>query len=125
MLIFDTERNGKSFDMIVKDLTTDTLMPVLLLNANDEVAFDGHHGFFYTQVDAEGVGKRVFRHQVGSHQSQDILIYEERSSEFNISVSNTNSQDFIKIDIRSTFKPNTNEVWLRNTGADNAKFWLV
>ena len=37
-------------------------MPVLLLNALDEVAFDQNQGFYYTQVDADGKGKTVYRH---------------------------------------------------------------
>lgn len=42
------------------------MMPVLILNAIDEVAFDKHAGMFYTQVDADGMGKRVFYHKFGS-----------------------------------------------------------
>lgn len=38
--MFDTEQNGKSFDIFVKDLTTEKIMPILILNAKDEVAFD-------------------------------------------------------------------------------------
>jgi len=62
----DTEQNGKSFDILVKDLSIGKLMPVLILNAQDEVAFDRQQGFYYVQVDASGRGKRVFRHQLGS-----------------------------------------------------------
>ena len=47
-MIFDTEQNGKSFDIIVKDLNSNQLMPVLILNAQDEVAFDDHQGIYYT-----------------------------------------------------------------------------
>jgi len=39
-MIFDTEQNGKSFDIVVKDLNSGKLLPVLILNALDEVAFD-------------------------------------------------------------------------------------
>ena len=48
MIILDTEQNGKSFDIVVKDLNTNRLMPLLILNAHDEVAFDDHQGFYYT-----------------------------------------------------------------------------
>jgi len=62
VLVFDTERNGKSFDIVIKDLSIGKLMPILILNAQDEVAFDNKSGFYYTQVDGDGKGKRVFRH---------------------------------------------------------------
>ena len=41
-------------------------MPVLLLNCLDEVAFDQNGGIFYTQVDPDGNGKKIFRHQIGT-----------------------------------------------------------
>ena len=50
----------------MKDLRANKLMPVLILNAQDEIAFDKHEGFYYTQVDPDGMGKKVFRHQLGS-----------------------------------------------------------
>ena len=62
VMIFDTERNGKSFDIIIKDLNSNSILPALLLNAHDEVAFDDNQGIYYTQVDADGIGKKVFRH---------------------------------------------------------------
>lgn len=48
VMVFDTEQNGKSFDIVVKDLNSGQLLPVLILNALDEVAFDKHQGFYYT-----------------------------------------------------------------------------
>jgi protease II len=125
VLIFDTEMNGKSFDIIVKDLSTSKLMPVLILNAQDEVAFDKHQGFYYCQIDAEGQGKRVFRHQLGSLQNQDVLIYEETNPEFRVNLSNSLSTDFVMVEIASTFQPRTNEIWMRNAANKNEKFWLV
>ena len=125
VLIFDTEQNGKSFDIVVKDLSSDKLMPVLILNATDEVAFDQHSGFYYSQVDADGRGKKVFRHQLGSLQTQDVIIYEETNPDFHVSVSNTLSAEFVKVTIESSFKPRTNEVWLRNAKSKKDKFWLV
>lgn len=56
---------------------------------------------------------------------QDVLIYHETNPEFGVSLENTLSSDFIKIEITSTFKPKTNEVWLRNASNINEKFWLV
>ena len=124
-MIFDTEQNGKSYDIIVKDLNSNVMMPVLILNAQDEVAFDDHQGIYYTQVDADGIGKKVYRHQLGSLQNQDVLIYQETNSNFNVSVCNTNSKEFVMINISSTFKPKTNEIWVRNAKSEKEKFWLI
>ena len=49
--MIDTEQNGTSFDIIVKDLDQQLLTPVLILNSDGQVAFDSLAGFYYTQVD--------------------------------------------------------------------------
>ena len=101
------------------------MMPVLILNSLDEIAFDyGTQGFYYAQVDPNGRGKRVFRHQLGTVQQQDQLIYEEVGQDFEVHVQNTLSNEYILIDIRSTFKPRTNEIWLRKCG-EKSKFKLI
>ena len=56
VLAFDTEQNGHSYDLLVKDLEQDILLPVLILNTDGEVAFDKLAGFYYTQVDGVGRG---------------------------------------------------------------------
>lgn len=109
----------------MKDLTINRLMPVLILNTDGEVAFDKFSGFYYTQLSEDGRGSKVFRHQLGTLHSDDTLIYEEKNTDFSVSLSNTLSGDYIQIVIRSQFQPTTNEVWLKHAGKDNEKFWLV
>ena len=48
VLAFDTEQNGHSYDLLVKDLEQNLLLPVLILNTDGEVAFDKLAGFYYT-----------------------------------------------------------------------------
>ena len=100
VLSFDTEMSldpltssktsrGQTFDLIVKDLSIDKLMPVLILNSHDgEVAFDKFNGFYYTQTstgDGGSRGAKVFRHQLGTLHSEDVLIYEEKNPDFTVS----------------------------------------
>lgn len=102
------------------------LLPILILNTDGQVAFDNLAGIYYTQVDAQGRGSRVFRHQVGQPHETDLLVYDEsRTQDFAVSVENTLSKKFLQINIRSTFEPSCNEVWLRGVGDFESKFWLV
>lgn len=48
VLAFNTEQNGHSYDLLVKDLEQDLLLPILILNTDGEVAFDKLAGFYYT-----------------------------------------------------------------------------
>ena len=42
------------------------------------------------------------RHEVGTSQDQDDVVYEEKDSTFYTSVGNTRSMDYIEINISST-----------------------
>ena len=109
----------------MKDLQNNKLMPILILNAQDQVAFDQHEGIFYTQVDADGMGKAVYRHQIGARQEDDQLVYKETNPDIAVSVSNSLSEEFVMININTTFLPRSNEIWLKNSHDIKEKFWLV
>jgi protease II len=47
-LAFDTDMNGNSFDILIKDLSINRLMPVILRNTDGEIAFDKHNGVYYS-----------------------------------------------------------------------------
>ena len=42
-----------------------------------------------------------------------------------VSVSNTLSEDFVMVNIETTFMPKTNEVWIKNAANLEEKFWLI
>ena len=119
VLAFDTEQNGHSYDLLIKDLEQDMLLPVLILNTDGDVAFDKLAGFYYTQVDGVGRGAQVFRHQVGTQHNQDVLIYDESSNpDYSVSVETSLSRELILLKVRTTFEPYSNEIWIRNTNYD-------
>eukprot|EP00347_Sterkiella_histriomuscorum_P005460 403356529 len=125
VMIFDTEQTGKSFEIVIKDLKINRLFPVILVNTDGEVAFDKNDGIYYTQVDSNGRGHKVYRHQIGTLSQYDKLVYEEVNPEFEVNVQNTLSNEYIVINIKSTFKPTTNEIWIKNGSKRQERFWLV
>ncbi|CDW77077.1 oligopeptidase b [Stylonychia lemnae] len=125
LMAFDTEMNQKSLDLVIKDLKINRLLPVLIKNTDGQYAFDKSNGIYYTQVDAFGRGVKVYRHQVGTLNSFDKLVYEETNPDFFVNVENTLSGDFIMINIQSNFSPKTNEIWIKNAHQRQERFWLV
>ena len=68
---------------------------------------DSKH-FFYVKRDPETLLPfQVYRHLIGSKQSEDVLIYEEKDPTFHVSVGNSRSMEFIEIDISSTTSSET------------------
>ena len=63
---------------------------------------------FYVRRDPETLLPfQVYRHLIGSKQSEDVLIYEEKDPTFHVSVGNSRSMEFIEIDISSTTSSET------------------
>ena len=45
---------------------------------------------------------KLYRHEIGTNQDQDIEVYEEKDDTFYLSVGNTRSMDYIEVNISST-----------------------
>ncbi len=54
--------------------------------------------FFYVKQDENHRPSKVFRHVIGTPQSEDTLVYEEKDPGFFVGVSKTSSDNFITID---------------------------
>ena len=67
----------------------------------------------------------MFRHQLGTHQKEDSLIYEETNPDFEVDVSTSNSQEYITFNIKSLFEPKTNEIWFKHAKDEDTDFSLI
>ncbi|MHC1549712.1 S9 family peptidase [Phyllobacterium sp. K27] len=66
-------------------------------------------GFYYTRVDANHRPSRLFFHKLGTPESEDRLIHEEKDPGFFLGVGGSSLNDFVFIDIHDH---ETSEVWL-------------
>jgi hypothetical protein len=53
-LIFDTINDGKNYDVIIKDVLLNKMLPIIIRNSNGDIAFDQFSGFYYILNNAEG-----------------------------------------------------------------------
>ncbi|CAI2370259.1 unnamed protein product [Moneuplotes crassus] len=123
-IVFDTFGNGTTYDIVIKDLKLDKLLPIIVRNS-EGVVFDQFQGFYYPLKDAEGRAYRICRHQLGTMQSNDSLIYEETNPDFEVEVSSSSSNEYVFINIKSRFMPLTNEVWFKHTKDTEGDFSLI
>ena len=106
---------SKSVDLLIKDIKSNILFPIILHNSDGEIAFDKEGGIYFTEVDITGRGHKVFRHSVGSNRKQDVLIYHEKNPAYKIKTYNCISKDYIYIEISTIAKPENNEIWLKSS----------
>lgn len=66
-------------------------------------------GFYYTRVDANHRPSRLFFHKLGTPESEDRLIHEEKDPGFFLGVGGSSLDDFVFVDIHDH---ETSEVWL-------------
>lgn len=84
-------KTGKEFDEVLENTTGEAVW------ANDNKTV------FYVDKDTETLQERkIFRHVLGTPQSQDVLVYEEMDEEFSLSIGKTKSKRYIEIVANST-----------------------
>ena len=111
LLAYSTDFAGdERFTLRVKDLVTGQTTADEIPGTFYGCAWsaDGS-ALFYTTVDAAWRPYRVWRHQVGTPATDDVVVIEEADRRFSVGVGLTRSERYLAISISS---PLTSEVWL-------------
>lgn len=99
---------GKEYDEVLQNTTGEAVW------ANDNKTV------FYVNKDTETLmERRVYRHVIGTPQSKDVLVYEEKDEEFSLSIGKTKSKKYIEIVSNSTL---STEVLLLDADKPEGKF---
>ncbi|MFM6946392.1 MAG: S9 family peptidase [Flavobacteriales bacterium] len=95
----------------LKDVLTETSGSIVWANDNQTV--------YYTKKDPETLREYlVYRHQIGTPQSADELIYEEKDDKFSVGIGKTLTNAFVLI---YSYSSTTSEVQLIDANQANAK----
>jgi len=110
-LAWAADRAGSEYyDIVVRDLETGKDSPEVIRNtAGAYVWSNDSRALYYTEYDDNHRPWRLRRHDIGTDQAADPVIYEERDPGFFVSVGKTLSEKFIAIDAHDH---QTSEVWL-------------
>jgi len=111
LIAWSFDGNGSEFyELHVRDAATGTEHKDVLENTAGEATWttDGK-SFFYTLQDDNHRPLKTFRHVLGTEQSADTLVYEEKDTGKFTGVGKTNSEMWITIDIHDH---DTSEIWL-------------
>ncbi|WP_182084950.1 S9 family peptidase [Aureimonas sp. ME7] len=104
------DKGSEFYAVSLRDLETGQDTAERIEDTSGGVAWDSRsHGFFYTGLDANHRPSRVLYHALGADAADDTLVYEETDKGFFMGVGETQSGQFIVIDIHDH---ETSEAWL-------------
>ena len=111
LIAWSFDGNGSEFyELHVRDAATGTEHKDVLENTAGEATWTaGGRSYFYTLQDDNHRPLKTFRHHLGTEQSADTLIYEEKDTGKFTGVGKTNSEKWITISIHDH---DTSEIWL-------------
>lgn len=99
------DREGRNnYAVSFRQLDSDQWQNGQLINTSGNIVWaNDSNTLFYVSKDLQTLlPYQVFRHQVGTQQEQDALVYEEKDDTFYVSISKSTSKDYILVGITST-----------------------
>ena len=105
LALFSTDVMGRRiYTMQVKDLETGNLLADKIENVDGSgVWANDNKTFFYVTQDKKTLrSDKVFRHQIGTADKKDPLVFEEKDDTFNLSIGKEKSKKYIVIESGST-----------------------
>ena len=105
LMAYAEDTNGRrQYTIKFKDISNNTTSQYSILNTSGSMGWSADGNFlFYVLKDEETLlPYKVMRHEIGTSQDKDDVVYEEKDSTFYTSVGNTRSMDYIEINISST-----------------------
>ncbi|APT91947.1 protease 2 [Corynebacterium phocae] len=110
LLAYSQDTAGdERFTLFVKDLQTGELLEDRLDGIHYGATWIGDEYIFYTTVDDAWRADKVWRHQLGTAQDQDVLVFEEKDEHFNVGVGKARSDKYVFIGLGSKL---TSEAWV-------------
>ena len=110
------------FELFIKDLRTGELLEDRLEGIFYGATWVGEEFIFYTTVDDAWRPDTVWRHRVGSPQSEDVVVMREEDGRFGLGIGTTRSDKYLMIVSGSK---TTSEAWVLEQEDPTGKFRLL
>jgi oligopeptidase B len=98
IVAFAVDTVGRRFyDIRFRDLKTGRLLPEEIRQVTSNLAWaEDNRTLFYTRQDPETLrAYQVYRHRLGTHPSEDVLVYEEKDPIYSCSVVRSKSRQYL------------------------------
>ena len=125
MIAYAEDLSGRrEYNIKVKDLTTDKIIDSAIQRSSGSVVWNKDNtAIYYAQKDPVTlIENKVFKHKLGTDSSEDVLIYEEKDSEFHLSIYESRTKKYLNIYISKT---EASETWLLDLDDETSKPFCV
>ena len=108
LLAYSLDTKGSEYYKIfIRDISTNKLVTKEIMDTSGSITFSLDDKYiFYSKLDENHRARKIYRHKVGDHLSEDYLVFEEKSEAFTVGISLTSDEKYYLI---TTSDHNTSE----------------
>lgn len=101
----------------VKDLNNNINLDDKIINSIGNIIWNNQTtGFYYQALDENWRSNRIYFHQLGTNQSQDLLVYQELDLTFSVGISYSSDHEYLLI---NTGNSTSNEIYYSSLNSSN------
>ena len=88
-------KGSEYFTIYVRNIETNNLVTEKIQDTSGSIMFSLDDKFiFYSKLDENHRPRKIFRHEIGKHIEDDILVFEEKSKAFTVSIGLTSDEKY-------------------------------
>ena len=108
LLAYSLDTKGSEYyEIFVRDISSNKIITKKILETSGSITFSLDDKFiFYSKLDENHRARKIYRHEIGNFDSEDDLIFEEKSDAFTVSIGLSADEKYYFI---STSDHNTSE----------------
>ena len=108
LLAYSLDTKGSEYyEIFVRDISSNKIITKKILETSGSITFSLDDKFiFYSKLDENHRARKIYRHEIGNFDSEDDLIFEEKSEAFTVSIGLSADEKYYFI---STSDHNTSE----------------
>ena len=108
LLAYSLDTKGSEYyNIFIRDISTNKLVTKEIMDTSGSITFSLDDKYiFYSKLDENHRARKIYRHKIGDHLSEDYLVFEEKSEAFTVGISLTSDEKYYLI---TTSDHNTSE----------------
>ena len=108
LLAYSLDTKGSEYyKILIRDISTNKLVTKEIKDTSGSITFSLDDKYiFYSKLDENHRARKIYRHKIGDHLSEDYLVFEEKSEAFTVGISLTSDEKYYLI---TTSDHNTSE----------------